>query len=46
MHISDSKHVIVIGADEFSCGWKNKSVSLNYRDRQDGEGEVVSLEIW
>jgi tetratricopeptide (TPR) repeat protein len=45
MHISDSKHVIVIGADEFSCGWTNKSVSLNYRERQDGEGEVVSLEI-
>jgi Flp pilus assembly protein TadD len=45
LHISDSKHVVLIGADEFSCDWKNRNVSLNYRDRQDGGGDVVSLEI-
>jgi hypothetical protein len=45
LHISDSKHVVLIGADEFSCDWKNKNVSLNYRERQDGGGDVVSLEV-
>jgi len=45
LHVGDRKHVVLIGADEFSCNWKNKNVSLNYRGRQDGEGEVVSLEI-
>ncbi|MGO9402907.1 MAG: tetratricopeptide repeat protein [Terriglobales bacterium] len=45
MHVGDRKHVILIGADEFSCDWKNKSVALNYRQRQDGEGDVVSLEM-
>jgi tetratricopeptide (TPR) repeat protein len=45
MHIGDSKHMVLIGADEFSCDWKNKSVSLNYRERQDGDGDVVSLEV-
>jgi tetratricopeptide (TPR) repeat protein len=45
LHISDSKHLVLIGADEFSCDWKNKDVSLNYRERQDGGGDVVSLEI-
>jgi hypothetical protein len=35
----------LIGADEFSCDWKNKSVSVNYRERQDGDGDVVSLEV-
>lgn len=45
LHIRDSKHVVLIGADEFSCDWRNKNVSLNYRERQDGEGEVVSLEV-
>jgi Flp pilus assembly protein TadD len=45
MHVGDSKHVILIGADEFSCAWKNKRVALNYRERRDGEGDVVSLEI-
>jgi len=45
MHVGDSKHMILIGADEFSCDWKNKSVALNYRDRKDGDGDVVSLEV-
>jgi Flp pilus assembly protein TadD len=45
LHVRDSKHVVLIGADEFSCDWKNKIVSLNYRERQDGEGDVVSLEV-
>jgi len=45
LHIGDNKHVVLIGADEFSCDWKNKNVSLNYRERQDGEGDVVSLEV-
>jgi tetratricopeptide (TPR) repeat protein len=45
LHIGDRKHLVLIGADEFSCDWKNKSVALNYRDRQDGGGDVVSLEI-
>jgi tetratricopeptide (TPR) repeat protein len=45
LHIDDSKHVVLLGADNFSCEWKNKSVALNYRERQDGDGDVVSLEI-
>jgi len=45
LHVHDSGHVIVIGADELSCDWKNKSMSVNYRDRPDGEGDVVSLEV-
>jgi tetratricopeptide (TPR) repeat protein len=45
LHIDDSKHVVLLGADNFSCEWKNMSVALNYRERQDGDGDVVSLEI-
>jgi Flp pilus assembly protein TadD len=45
MHVGDSKHLVLIGADEFSCDWKNKTVAVNYRQRQDGEGDVVSLEM-
>ena len=45
MHIRDSEHVVLIGADEFSCDWQNKSVAVNYRERQNGEGDVVSLEV-
>src|SRR5208337_3092941 len=35
LHVGDRKHVVLIGADEFSCDWKNKNVALNYRGRQD-----------
>jgi tetratricopeptide (TPR) repeat protein len=45
MHIGDRKHLVLIGADEFSCDWKNKSVALNYREREDGGGDVMSLEV-
>lgn len=45
MHVGDSRHVILIGVDEFSCAWKDQSVAVNYRERQDGDGEVVSLEV-
>jgi hypothetical protein len=45
LHVRDSQHVIVIGADQLSCDWKNKSMAFNYRERPDGEGDVVSLEL-
>lgn len=45
LHVGDRTHVVLIGANEFSCAWKNRNVALNYRGRQDGEGDVVSLEI-
>jgi hypothetical protein len=45
MHVGDPKHLVLIGADEFSCDWKNKTVAVNYRQRQDGDGDVVSLEM-
>lgn len=45
VHIRDSAHVILIGADGFSCDWKNKNVAINYRERADGDGDAVSLEM-
>jgi Flp pilus assembly protein TadD len=45
LHVRDSQHVMVIGADQLSCDWKNKSMAFNYRERPDGEGDVVSLEL-
>ena len=45
MKVPDSDHVIVIGADKFSCSWGKKKVALNYRPTGTAEGNVVSLEI-
>ena len=45
MYVENSARVIVIGADRFSCDWKNVGVAVNYRDRSDGGGDVVSVEL-
>ena len=45
MKVADTSHLILIGADEFSCTWNKQKVALNYRATSEGEGNVVSLEI-
>jgi Flp pilus assembly protein TadD len=45
MNVADINHVIVIGADKFSCAWNKQKVALNYRETSEGESKVVSLEI-
>jgi tetratricopeptide (TPR) repeat protein len=45
VHIRDREHVILIGADQFSCEWKNRNIAVNYRDRPDGDGDVSTLEV-
>jgi hypothetical protein len=45
LRILDSAHVILLGADAFSCDWKGKNVAVNYREGSDGGEDVVSLEI-
>jgi tetratricopeptide (TPR) repeat protein len=45
MHVADRAHAVVIGADEFSCDWAGKILAVNYHERADGDGEVVSVEL-
>jgi predicted Zn-dependent protease len=40
-----SKKLILIGADEFSCSWTNRKVSANYRRSGPDQGNLVSLEF-
>jgi Flp pilus assembly protein TadD len=40
-----SKKLILIGADEFSCSWTNRKVSANYRKTGTEQGNLVSLEF-
>jgi tetratricopeptide (TPR) repeat protein len=44
-HASDYKSLPVIGEDQFSCDWKNRLVSVNYRAVGKREGELVSIEV-
>lgn len=45
LKIADRSHLILIGADQFSCSWSNQKVAVNYRLRETGETDVISLEI-
>lgn len=45
LHTSDYKTLVVIGADEFSCEWRNRATSVNYRANGRSEGDLVSLEV-
>jgi len=45
MHTSNYKSLVVMGEDQFSCDWKNRLVSVNYRAVGKREGELVSLEV-
>jgi tetratricopeptide (TPR) repeat protein len=43
--VSDRHHVLVLGADGFSCNWSGQKVALNYRETGESAGSVVSIEI-
>jgi len=45
MHAADYKSLLVIGEDQFSCEWKNRLVSVNYRAVGKSQGELVSIEV-
>lgn len=45
MNVADRNHLILIGADQFSCDWHKQKVALNYRETSEGEANVFSLEI-
>ena len=46
MHASDYKSLLVIGEDQFSCDWKNRLVSINYRAAGKNAGELVSCLLY
>lgn len=45
LHVRDSGHVVVIGADNLSCAWKNQNVAVNFRATGAADGDVVSVEV-
>jgi tetratricopeptide (TPR) repeat protein len=45
MHASDYKSLVVVGEEQFSCQWRDRLVSINYRALGNHEGELVSLEL-
>ena len=45
LKVVDKNHVILVGADRFSCSWSNQKVAVNYRQNDSGETSVMSVEL-
>ncbi|HEY1270331.1 MAG TPA: hypothetical protein VGF08_00010 [Terriglobales bacterium] len=45
LRAEDYKSLVVVGADQFSCNWKNLAASANYKASGKGTGDLVSLEV-
>ncbi len=45
MRVYNTKSLVLMGADQFSCDWRNKRVAVNYREAPNGQLVVVSLEL-
>jgi len=45
MHVADRNAAVLIGAEQFDCGWHGERVTVNYKRSGELEGEMVSLEI-
>jgi hypothetical protein len=45
LHASDLKSILVIGADDFSCEWRDRQVTVNFKPRGGANGDLVSLEV-
>jgi tetratricopeptide (TPR) repeat protein len=41
----DYKSLVVVGADQTSCDWKNIPVAINYKALGSASGDIVSLEL-
>lgn len=45
LHAADYKSLLLIGADDFSCDWRDRQVTANYKPRGAADGDLVSLEL-
>jgi len=45
LHSPDYKSLLLIGADDFSCDWRDRPVTVNYKPRGGTDGDLVSLEV-
>jgi hypothetical protein len=41
----DYKSLLLIGADDFSCDWRDRPVTVNYKAGGAADGDLVSLEV-
>ncbi len=44
MHVADRNAIVLIGMEQFDCGWHDAAVSINYKRSGDLQGDLISLE--
>lgn len=45
LRADDYRSILLIGADDFSCDWRNRQVTVNYKPGAGTNGDLVSLEM-
>ena len=45
LRTADYKSLLLIGADDFSCEWRDRAITANYKATGTGAGDLVSLEM-
>ena len=45
LRTADYKSLLLIGADDFSCEWRDRPITANYKSSGGGAGDLVSLEM-
>lgn len=45
LRAADFRSVLLIGADDFSCDWRDRQVTVNYKSRGGPDGDLISLEV-
>lgn len=45
LRTADYRAILLIGADNFSCDWRNRGVTVNYKADSRSEGDLISLEL-
>jgi hypothetical protein len=46
LRAADYRSILLIGADDFSCDWRDRQVTVNYKPNgAANNGDLVSLEM-
>jgi hypothetical protein len=45
LRAADYKSLVLVGADDFSCDWRDRQVTANYKPGGSTDGDLVSLEV-
>jgi tetratricopeptide (TPR) repeat protein len=45
LRTENTKSLVMLGSEQFSCEWKHRQVSVNYKPGGKSDGDLISLEV-